>query len=172
MLKNIDIFQRRYFTIRSLYFYCNFVLHFYCKSLVMTKYTSFLNKPFFFPFLGAFLYCFLYMEWNFILFIFIFWGRLPWANICAKLLIFYMWDACHSMAWKMVHRSESRVLTGKPLAAKAEHANLTAMPLGRPCSLFFLVNSYSFLDIVLFGDPCLSLPKFTQLLTFTMQIIA
>ena len=61
----------------------------------------------------------------------------PWANICAHLPPFYMWDACHSMAWQAACRSALRIQTLEPQATKVEHANLIAVPLGRPQGSFF-----------------------------------
>ena len=65
-------------------------------------------------------------------------GDWPWANICASLPLFYMWDACHNMACYAVRRSAPRIQTSKPRAAEAERANLTAAPLGWP--LFFFLR--------------------------------
>ena len=60
-----------------------------------------------------------------------------WANIRAHLPLLYTWDTYHSMAWQVVHRSAPRIQTGEPQAAKAEHVNLTAAPLGWPHELIF-----------------------------------
>ena len=38
----------------------------------------------------------------------------PWANICALIPLLYMWDAYHSMAWQVVHRSSSKIWDGEP----------------------------------------------------------
>ena len=62
-----------------------------------------------------------------------------WANICAHLPLFYMWDPCHSMAWWAVCWSMPRIRTCKPWAAKAEHTNLITTPTGLAL-LFFLKN--------------------------------
>ena len=43
-----------------------------------------------------------------------------------------MWDAYHSMACQVVHRSAPGILTSKLWAAEAECANLTVVPLGWP----------------------------------------
>ena len=56
----------------------------------------------------------------------------PWANIHAHLPLLYMGDVCHIMAWSAVHRTTPRIRAGKPWAAEAGHANLTASPLGGP----------------------------------------
>ena len=69
----------------------------------------------------------------------------PWANIRAHLLICYMWDACHSMAWQEVHRSAPGIRTSEPRAAKVKCVNLTAAPLVRPPNpsfCIFLPESY------------------------------
>ena len=47
----------------------------------------------------------------------------PWANIRAHPPLLYIWDACHSMAWQAVCRSESGIQTGELRATEAEHAN-------------------------------------------------
>ena len=56
----------------------------------------------------------------------------PWPNIHAHLPLLYMWDACHSMAWQVVHMSALRIQTGEPWATEVEHANLTSAPLDWP----------------------------------------
>ena len=53
----------------------------------------------------------------------------PWANICASLPLFCMWDI-HSMASWAVRRSAPGLWTCKPQAAETEHANLTTIPPG------------------------------------------
>ena len=55
----------------------------------------------------------------------------PRADICAHLLLLYIWDAFHSMAWEVVCRSTPRIQTSEPWAAEAQCANLTAVPPGR-----------------------------------------
>ena len=69
---------------------------------------------------------------RFLFIYFVFEEDWPWANIHAHLPLLYMWDACHSIAWQAVHRSAPGIQTGEPRAAKAECANLTAVPLGQP----------------------------------------
>ena len=41
-----------------------------------------------------------------------------WANSHAHLPLLYMWDACHSMAWQLVHRSMPGIQTGEPRLPK------------------------------------------------------
>ena len=62
-----------------------------------------------------------------------------WANICAHLPLLYMWDACHNMTWQTVCKSAPGIWTSDPRATKAEHANLTAAPLGQPSHNIFNV---------------------------------
>ena len=53
---------------------------------------------------------------------------LPWANICASLPLFYMWDA--ATAW-LDERCVGPHLRSEPWVAKVEHKTLTSMP--PPC---------------------------------------
>ena len=61
----------------------------------------------------------------------------PWADIRAHLPLAYMWEAWHSMAWWMVHRSVPGIPTGKPQATEGKHVNLTTTPLGWPQVFLF-----------------------------------
>ena len=62
----------------------------------------------------------------------------PWANICASLPLFYMWDTTTiSMAWWVVCRSAPRIWTCKPWATEAEHTNSTTAPPGCPSVDFY-----------------------------------
>ena len=76
----------------------------------------------------------------------------PWANICAHPALFYMWDACCSMACQAVCRSVPGIWTSEHWIAKAEHTKPTATPLGQPLQALFIVNisSLSFLSLQIF----------------------
>ena len=52
----------------------------------------------------------------------------PWANIRAHLPLLYMRNACHSTASSAL--SAPGIRAGEPQATEAEHAHLTAAPLG------------------------------------------
>ena len=59
------------------------------------------------------------------------WGRWPWADICANLPLFCMWDA--DTAWLDEWcRSAAAIQTHKSQVAIAECVDLTTMPPGRP----------------------------------------
>ena len=74
----------------------------------------------------------------------------PWANIHTHLLLLYMWDACHSMAWQVVCKSTPRIWIGKPQAAEVECAHLTAEPLGWPLTISWR-NSSHFVYVLKFA---------------------
>ena len=52
-----------------------------------------------------------------------------------------MLDACHSMAWQVVHRSTPGIWTGEPQATEAERANLHFATRADPCITLFLMRS-------------------------------
>lgn len=56
----------------------------------------------------------------------------PRANIHAHPAPLCRRDACHSMAGEGAHRSTPRIWTGEPQTTKAERANPTTAPPGRP----------------------------------------
>ena len=51
------------------------------------------------------------------------------------IFLYFMWDACHRMAWQVVPRSTPGIQSSEPQAAEAECGNLTDVPPGRPPSL-------------------------------------
>ena len=54
----------------------------------------------------------------------------PWANIHAHLLLLYMWDTCHGMAWQAMRRSASGIWAGESWVTEAECVNLNCCANG------------------------------------------
>ena len=74
--------------------------------------------------------------------VFLFGGEdCSWANICANLPLFCMWDAATAWLDEQGDRFAPRIWTCKPQTAKVEHANLTTMPPGWPCRQCFFYSS-------------------------------
>ena len=65
------------------------------------------------------------------------WGRCPWANTCANLLLFCMWDT--TTAW-LDKRCVGLCLGTEPQVAEEEHTNLTTTPPGWPLQFGFYDN--------------------------------
>ena len=63
----------------------------------------------------------------------------PWANICAHLLLFYIWDAGRNMAWWVVCRSVPRIQTSETHWSRVQELNCyTARPA--PVMLFVFIG--------------------------------
>ena len=65
----------------------------------------------------------------------------PWANIHARLPLFYMQDACHSMACQVACMSMPRIPTGESWAAEVEWVNPTFVLLGRPSNQYIFIQN-------------------------------